>query len=72
MYYEEKQMPIAKEQPLGHQIFELLDGRSPEEQREAIGVASEMIHRSFEQKLLQKKEELDSISKAWEVFKGNN
>lgn len=59
-----------EEKPLGIRIFEILVDFGPADQREALDEAERLIHQRYNERLCQIKEEAESISKQWEIFKG--
>lgn len=70
--FEEKlsSMPIGNKEPSpGIRIFEMIENYSPEVQRQALNEAEKLIHQRYDQRLSKIKEEAESVSKQWEIFK---
>lgn len=58
-----------KEVSLGEQIFNLIDGVSPKERRQALQEAEKLCHAMFERKIKEQQEMLQSLQKSHDEFK---
>lgn len=68
--YEKGPCVEKQELSLGEQIFNFLDGYTPEEKRKALMEAHDRIHEMFKRELEEAHAKAKSIAEAWDSFKG--
>lgn len=57
------------EYSLGEKVFNLIDGVSPKERKQALQEAEKLCHAMFERKIKEQEELLSSLASAYEEFK---